>query len=109
MGADKEDADLGRLGVDPFAKNVVSDLINKTLASLWQKVMQLGLQKEMRKVLAEKYSSPENCPTMAAQALNVELKNIIGSTRVKKYYFLSAPQNQLGASLSALGKALTRM
>lgn len=105
--ANTEASDLACLGGDPFADVKTSGPINKTLAEVWQKIMQIGLMKEARKDLVEKHPPAENCFMMEAPNLNPELKNIIGSTGVKKDQFQIASQNQLGAAISALGLAIT--
>ncbi|XP_043472730.1 uncharacterized protein LOC122505284 [Leptopilina heterotoma] len=107
--ASTEASDLACLGGDPFAAVKTSAPINKTLAEVWQKIMQIGLMKEARKDLAEKHPPAENCSMMEAPILNPELKNIIGSTGVKKDQFQVASQNQLGAAISALGSAITEL
>lgn len=104
-----EDADLAQLGGDPFASENVSKEINKTLSTLWYKVMQIGLTKEIRKDLIEKHPPAENCSMMAAPILNSEIKNIIGQIGVKKDQFQTASQNELGAAISALGTSLTKL
>ncbi|XP_051156427.1 uncharacterized protein LOC127278659 [Leptopilina boulardi] len=106
---DMDEADLVQLGGDPFANVKLSGPINKTLATVWQKIMQIGLSKEIRKELIEKHPPAENCNMMAAPTLNAEIKNIIGQTGVKKDQFQIASQNQLGAAISSLGTAVSKL
>lgn len=106
---DMDGADLIQLGGDPFDNKKVSPPINKTLATVWQKVMQIGVSKEIRKELINKHPPSENCDMMEAPSFNPELHNIIGKSGVKKDQFQIVSQNQLGAGISALRTAVTKL
>lgn len=101
--------DVVLLGGDPFINNKISAPINKTLATVRQKIMQIGQSEEICKELIEKHPSAKNCNMRAFPWLNSEIKNIIGQTGVKKDQFQIASQNKLWAAISALAAAVSKL
>ncbi|KAL0880317.1 hypothetical protein ABMA27_002769 [Loxostege sticticalis] len=84
---------LQLLGEDPTNQRNYGDSLHKDIASRWTHILVNGLSKETQMELMKCYLPPENCPSMKAPKLNLEIKAAL-------------KQNQLASSLSAKGRAL---
>lgn len=72
-----EDEVLKCLGEDPTANKENAYQLHQALVSRWQHVLAKGLDGEVRRVLLQKYSLPQNCETLQAPKLNVEILSAI--------------------------------
>lgn len=52
---DQSNSVMDQLGGDPFIEKSCSDPVNPILANLWSKILQVGLNKDQRKLLTGKY------------------------------------------------------
>lgn len=84
-----------------------SGSIHKDLALRWQSILQSGLESENRYSIMAKYPVIGNCPLSAAPKLNLEVKASVSEAVTNRDSRLANLQSQIGAALSALGKALT--
>ncbi|KAL0892469.1 hypothetical protein ABMA27_015578 [Loxostege sticticalis] len=85
---------LQLLGEDPTNQRNYGDSLHKDIASRWTHILVNGLSKETQMELMKCYLPPENCPSMKAPKLNLEIKAAL------------IKQNQLASSLAAKGRAL---
>ena len=61
--------------------------IHSTLVDRWTKILQKGLEKELRQELLKKYPPNENCVMMKAPALNPEVKPALSPHLIKKEFY----------------------
>lgn len=94
IGADNDDPKVGPDILVPIGQK-------------WSALIRTGLATEAKEELLKKYPVPGNCPLLSPPALNQELQMTLSSYAVKKDRFQVALQGQLGAALSALGKAFS--
>ena len=83
--------------------------IDDKVADIWQQICKKGLAKESKELLIKKYLFPENCQMLMAPKLNPEIKLAIQKNLQRRDFVQSASQNQLGLSISAIGKILTHI
>lgn len=100
---------LSILGDDNTVRKLVGDPIHPTVASHWAKILTSGLDQDSRDELTTKYLTPENCTYLNPPSVNPEVKVAISESVSRRDARLSQLQQQLGASLSAIGVALTDM
>lgn len=100
---------LSILGDDNTPTKLVGDPIHATLACRWTNILTSGLDGNTRDALSNKYLPPENCKHLTPPKLNPEVKVAISDSVSRRDARLSGLQQQLGASLSAIGVALTDM
>ncbi|KAL7304625.1 hypothetical protein TKK_0002874 [Trichogramma kaykai] len=87
---------------------VEGESIKESIAAQWQKIVQTGLAKDAKLELLKKYPIPSNCPTLCHPELNDEFKAILGPG-LKKDYYQTVTQYQLGVSIGILGTAMTEV
>ncbi|XP_063835776.1 uncharacterized protein LOC135084949 [Ostrinia nubilalis] len=85
-----------------FGENIQTDLA-KQLGN----ILLCGLKKENKEELLKKYLIPQNLPLAKSPDLNPEIGGMLAEVCKSRDKRLLAKQNQLGKSLSALGKAIT--
>ncbi|KAJ2951316.1 hypothetical protein O0L34_g5718 [Tuta absoluta] len=95
---------LGEVEAEP---EEFGDEIQKDLAAKFQKILQDGLKKEMREEILKKYLFPKNVPLAKSPTLNPEIGAMLTDNCRQKDKKVLAQQNQVGKTLSALGKAMT--
>ncbi|KAL0869904.1 hypothetical protein ABMA27_006103 [Loxostege sticticalis] len=97
---------LQLLGEDPTNQRNYGDSLHKDIASRWTHILVNGLSKETQMELMKCYLPPENCPSMKAPKLNLEIKAALSDVNIKKDLYSQSKQNQLASSLAAIGRAL---
>ncbi|XP_049886981.1 uncharacterized protein LOC126381552 [Pectinophora gossypiella] len=94
------------LGGDPTPEKIFDENVHKDIAKIWSHILLNGLAKDVRMDLLKRYLPPENCTSMRAPKLNLEIKAALTEINSKKDAYSQSKQNQLGSCLAALGKAL---
>lgn len=94
------------LGDDPSNQNNYGDNLHKEIIPRWQYILTNGLEKGIKSELLKQYLPPENCASLRAPKLNLEVKAALNELNAKKEAFNENKQNQLSSCLAALGKAL---
>lgn len=97
---------LDLLGGDPSSEKTFDANVHKDIAKIWTHILLNGLAKDVRMDLLKQYLPPENCSSMRAPKLNLEIKAALTDINNKKDSYSQSKQNQLGSCLAALGKAL---
>lgn len=104
-----QDEILSILGDDNPKDKPFSDPLQGDVASRWTHILATGLDEETRNKIINKYVTPENCPLMNPPNVNPEVKVAVPESVLKRDARLAQLQQQVGASLSAVGLALTNM
>lgn len=108
VAADDFDPDLlralGDVEQEPaeFGENLQDDV-----AARFQKILQVGMKKDIKDELLKKYPFPKNVPLAKSPTLNPEIGAMLAETCKLRDKRLLTKQDQLGKTLSAIGKALT--
>lgn len=97
---------LQLLGDDPTNQKNYGESLHKDIASRWTHILANGLSKEIQLELFKSYLPPENCPNMRAPKLNLEIKAALTEINIKKDLYSQSKQNELAASLAAIGQVL---
>ncbi|KAJ8913473.1 hypothetical protein NQ315_013853 [Exocentrus adspersus] len=100
---------LSLLGEDKTIEKSFAAPLHPDVASRWTYILSSGLEEQSRDNLMEKYLSPENCPLLNAPTVNPEVKAAVQEAILRRDARLAHLQQQIGASLSAIGLALTSM
>ncbi|KAJ8909299.1 hypothetical protein NQ315_011258 [Exocentrus adspersus] len=100
---------LSLLGEDKTIEISFAAPLHPDVASRWTYILSSGLEEQSRDNLMEKYLSPENCPLLNAPTVNPEVKAAVQEAILRRDARLAHLQQQIGASLSAIGLALTSM
>lgn len=100
---------LSILGDEKTVKRSLGDPIHADVACRWTHILTSGLDDTIRGELATKYLPPENCSYLSPPYVNPEVKGAIAESVSRRDTRLSQLQQQLGASLTAVGMALTGM
>lgn len=79
---------------------------NEDLANRWSVILKKGLDKTVRKEIAEKYPYSENCPALQAPKLNHEAISCLNDSNIRQDKFFCSFQNQIGVCVSAIALAL---
>ncbi|XP_008210113.1 uncharacterized protein LOC103316712 [Nasonia vitripennis] len=88
-------------------KEVTGPEIHEALATRYSEILSGGMDKEWRTSLLKKYLIPSNCSLLNAPQLNAEVKSVMSSIALKKDNYNETRQQQLGAGITAVAKALT--
>lgn len=94
------------LGEDPTKQQKFGEDLHKDIASRWSYILTNGLSKETQVELTKHYLPPENCLSMKAPILNLEIKAALVEANIKKDLYSQTKQNQLSSSLAAIGQVL---
>lgn len=110
MDVSDYDPDLLReLGDEEADPAEFGDDLQADVAARFQRILQDGLNKEEKDGLIKKYPYPKNVPLAKSPTLNPEISvNLAEACKLRDKRLLSK-QDQLGKTLSALGKALTNL
>ncbi|KAJ8910168.1 hypothetical protein NQ315_006016 [Exocentrus adspersus] len=100
---------LSLLGKESEKLPSEGEIIHYDLASQWEEILTVGLNKDTRTSLIQKYPPNKNCTLMGIPKLNPEAKAASTEVSLKRNERLQEIQGQLGASLAALGKVLTKL
>ncbi|CAG5109252.1 Protein of unknown function [Cotesia congregata] len=95
------------LGDDPTNEIKYGPEIHKEIATRFEHIATLGLSKENRKEIMEKYLTPANCTRSGAPLLNPEIKAAISETVIKRDKGIEAKQKQLATAIAGLGKVIS--
>nr|CAI5843425.1 unnamed protein product [Callosobruchus analis] len=98
--------DLQFLGEGPKASLQTGPELHEELVSRWSNYLTVGLSSEVRKDLILKFPIPSNCLTLQPPKLNEEVRSVIATQTQKNYRYMLHLQEQMGASLSAIGSIL---
>lgn len=83
----------------------VHELVEKS----WSSIFTDGLSKEVRDALRKKYLTPQNLPLAKAPTLNLEIRQAIPSTAVKRDDYQVTTQHLPGATIVALAQLMTEL
>lgn len=100
---------LGALGEETGSDPKFGEKIHRSLAQRWEPLLKKGLPKEIKDKLLEEYLIPENCTLLQAPKLNREVAAAISEASRQRDKRKETEQQQLGAGISAINKALTLM
>nr|CAI5845165.1 unnamed protein product [Callosobruchus analis] len=98
--------DLQFLGEGPKASLQTGPELHEELVSRWPNYLTVGLSSEVRKDLILKFPIPSNCLTLQPPKLNEEVRSVIATQTQKNDRYMLHLQEQMGASLSAIGSIL---
>ncbi|CAH2004072.1 unnamed protein product [Acanthoscelides obtectus] len=90
----------------PWGKTILPDL-NNELAQIWSKILQESLSPEVLTTILSKYSPLSNLSIATAPKLNLEILSVLTEQHKQRDLRLAKRQDQMGAALVAIGKALT--
>lgn len=100
---------LSILGDVPTSPTLFSNPIQPNIAERWSHVLASGLDEEACKQLGNKYPTPENCRLIKPPSINQEVRMALSESVLRRDARLASLQQQVAASLSAIGLALTHM
>lgn len=95
---------VGRLA--PPVEKLGED-IHDDVALVWTDILKKGMEEEEINELRRKYPPMANCRLVEAPKLNIEVKKAITPQHQERDERLARVQNQVGAAMGAVGKALT--
>ncbi|CAH2013536.1 unnamed protein product [Acanthoscelides obtectus] len=98
---------LALLGKNNLADQTSTNDLNNELAQIWTKILQEGLSLEVLTTILSKYSPLSNLSIATAPELNLEILSALTEQHKQLYLRLAKRQDQMGAALVAIGKALT--
>lgn len=104
-GLDPEIVDL--LEKEETLKMELSEDIHESVAIRWEMILKAGLKAETISAIIKKHPPIANCRLVQARRLNPESLKAITEQHQKRDERLAGLQDQVGAAMSALGKALT--
>lgn len=102
------DGILEILGADPTAVVQFSADIHKDLASRLEHLATMGLSKETRKELLEKYLVPANCTKIGSPAMNPEIKAAVTEPVLKRDKGIEMRQKQLGGAIAGMADIINK-
>ncbi|CAH1976833.1 unnamed protein product [Acanthoscelides obtectus] len=97
---------LALLGKNNLADQTSRNDLNNELAQIWSKILQEGLSPEVLTTILSKYSPLSNLSTATAPKLNLEILSVLTEQHKQQDLRLVKLQDQMGAALVAIGKAL---
>ncbi|XP_070531457.1 uncharacterized protein [Cardiocondyla obscurior] len=81
---------------------------NELISNKWQSLSRQGLSEDQRQTLLKRYAPPDTVAFLKAPKLNPECKaGLKNNAVVKRDFFNSLNQDQVGVALCALGEALS--
>ncbi|KAJ8708397.1 hypothetical protein PYW07_010522 [Mythimna separata] len=104
-GLDSDLLDI--LGADPTTDKKYGKEINKELSIRLQHWTTMGITKEQRKELKEKYLTPENAKLIDPPELNAEIKAAVSDIITKRDKAIENKQKLLTLAISSLGEGIT--
>lgn len=109
---DKKDKDKAKnelFGAVTSKEDPLGPVIEQGLATRWDLICSEGIRKDDRQELLKKHPVPANCKGLKAPILNTKIKSAKSMTAIclRKDGAKETAQKQLGALLTALGKAMT--
>ncbi|KAH9641862.1 hypothetical protein HF086_011612 [Spodoptera exigua] len=104
-GLDSDLLDI--LGADPSASKKYGMDINNELAVRIQHWTTIGVTKEQRNELKDKYFTPENAKLIDPPELNAEIKAAVSEIIIKRDKAIENKQKMLTLAISSLGEGIT--
>lgn len=98
---------LDLLGVDKARQPQLTEAIHVSVARRWEKLLKSGMESDSIAELVKKYPPMTNCRLVAAPQLNKQVCAVLSEQHKNRDIRLAELQNQLGASMSAIGRALS--
>ncbi|CAH0399219.1 unnamed protein product [Chilo suppressalis] len=95
------------LGKDPSCIEEYGDNIQKDLAIRLNHIATVGLSKEIRKELKDKYLVPANCKLIKGPTLNPEIRASLIESQAKRDKGIEYKQELTSCALASLGAAIT--
>lgn len=95
------------LGLDKSKSPQLTEAIHASVARRWEKLLKSGMETEIIAELIKKYPPMANCRLVAAPQLNKQVCAVLSEQHKNRDIRLADLQNQLGASMCALGRALS--
>lgn len=83
--------------------------IHNNLAQLWLPLLKKGMVKEMRNQILKQYLIPGNCTLLQAPKLNIEISAAVPEMVKLRDNKVESSQQQLGAGITAISKAMTSL
>jgi len=77
------------------------------MAQTWTSIIENGIHSQEKESLIGKYLVPENAPLLSTPKLNSLVEKVVSDSVKQRDTRLSTLQSQIGASISALGQAIT--
>ncbi|XP_028175490.1 uncharacterized protein LOC114363845, partial [Ostrinia furnacalis] len=98
---------LDILGIDPTTDKKYGKDLHKDLSVRLQHWTTVGLDKDLKKELKDRYLTPGNCKLIDPPILNAEMKAAISDINVKRDKAIEAKQKVLTSAIVCLGEAIT--
>lgn len=83
--------------------------IHNLITKAWSSIFTKGLSKDIKETLRKKYPVPKNLPLAKAPVLNLEVKQAIPSTSVKRDEYQTITQSIVEAAISAQAQLMTEL
>ncbi|KAJ8918215.1 hypothetical protein NQ315_014083 [Exocentrus adspersus] len=113
LGVPNEDPELDHRFLQALGSEeptlVIGNNLHKNVAVTWSMILGAGLPKETREALTAKYPPPQNCSVVGAPKLNPEIQIRLNTVAAKRDARKADFQNQLGTTLSSVGKTISRL
>lgn len=100
---------LALLGEDPTSNEVYGKGIQKDLALRFEHWATVGLSKDLRDQLTNRYLTPNNCTLIDPPILNAEIKAAVSDVVSKRDRAIEMKQKQLSVALSGIGEVITQL
>lgn len=98
---------LSALGEPTSDTPVFGPAIHENLAQRWLPILKKGLPKELKDKLLKELIVPENCTLLQAPKLNAEIAAAITDMSRNRDKKIEAQQQQLGAGITAVNRAMS--
>lgn len=95
------------MGADPSVSESIGIALDSKLASRWSSYLTVGLDKDMKAGVFEKWAIPDNLKSLKPPRINDEIKLLASTDDLKKDSYLEHIQLCVGKGLSAFGAAFT--
>lgn len=109
METDLDPEILQALGERIYPDRKFAPAVHTEFAAGVEEVIKKGLPHDKRKLLFEKFLSPENCLIMDPPELNPEMKGCLQETIVKRDSRIVEKQNRITASLAGILDIITKV
>lgn len=97
---------LSALGESTDDNPEFGDKIHENLSKLWLPLLKKGMSKENKEKILKEYLIPDNCRLLQAPKLNAEISAAVPDMVRNRDKNLSISQQQLGAGITAINKAM---
>lgn len=97
------------MGTDPTNNTLLGPDMAEEVVIRWKSYLSVGVDKEIKNKLLEKYKIPANCQILQGPKLNPEVQALLSPIEQKKDTFLLELQTVMGKGLTALEKVLSQL